>query len=74
MINHEAFGMYAIWNTELKPMFSALTQHRRYLAEVIETEPTNQHLELFENNLTQLDGMIERFHETLKELEEAGRV
>lgn len=74
MIKQAELGMYAIWDEELKPMFSALTQHRRYLAEVIETEPTNQHLELFRNNLTQLDGMIERFHETLKELEEAGRV
>lgn len=74
MIKQEELGMYAIWDAELKPMFSALTQHRRYLAEVIETEPTNQHVELFQHNLTQLDGMIERFHETLKELDEAGRV
>ena len=74
MIKQKELGMYAIWDEELKPMFSALTQHRRYLTEVIETEPTSQHLELFQNNLTQLDGMIERFRDTLKELEEAGRV
>ena len=74
MIKQEELGMYAIWDEELKPMFSALTQHRRYLAEVLETEPTHHHSELFQHNVTQLDGLIERFHDTLKELDEAGRV
>ena len=70
----ETLGMYAVWDEEIKPLFSALTQHRRYLAEVVEDDPDHQHVDLFKQNIAKLDGLIERFCDTMSELGEAGRL
>ena len=70
----ETLGMYAVWDEEIKPLFSALTQHRRYLAEVVEDDPDHQHVDLFNQDIAKLDGLIERFCDTMSELGEAGRL
>ena len=30
------FGMYCVWDDEVKGLYIALTQHRRYLKEILE--------------------------------------
>ena len=68
------FGMYCIWNDEIKGLFVALSQHRRYLKEIIEADDDHPHNGLLVGELEVMDRLVDRFAETMEELQEEKRI
>ena len=68
------FGMYCVWDDEIKTLYIALTQHRRYLKETLEEEDDHPHNGLLVSELEVMERLVERFIETMKELQEAKRI
>ncbi|MGI9460292.1 MAG: hypothetical protein ACR2NF_09860 [Pirellulales bacterium] len=67
-------GLYPIHDSEFAAVYVALTQHRRYLKEVLEEEEGSEHNGMFRENLQSLEDVIQRFEETRQELLEAKRI
>ena len=68
------FGMYCIWNDEIKGLFVALSQHRRYLKEIIEADDDHPHNGLLVRELEVMDRLVDRFADTMEELQENKRI
>lgn len=67
-------GFYPIHDSEFAAVYVALTQHRRYLAEVLEADEGNEHNGMFRENLQALEDVIQRFDETRQDLLESKRI
>lgn len=67
-------GFYPIHDSEFAAVYVALTQHRRYLQELLEVGDANEHNGMFRENLQSLEDVIQRFDETRQELLEAKRI
>jgi len=68
------FGMYCVWDDEVKGLFVALSQHRRYLKEILEEEDDHPHNGLLVRELEVMDRLVDRFAETMEELQEDKRI
>ena len=68
------FGMYCIWDDEIKGLYVALTQHRRYLKECIEADDEGPHNGLLVNELAVMERLVDRFSDTMEELREEKRI
>ena len=68
------FGLYAVWDDEVKGLFVALSQHRRYLKEILEEEDDHPHNGLLVEELEVMDRLVDRFSETMEELQEEKRI
>ena len=68
------FGMYCVWDDEIKGLYIALTQHRRYLKECIEADDDGPHNGLLVEQLEVMERLVDRFSETMEELREAKRI
>ncbi|MGI9447339.1 MAG: hypothetical protein ACR2NI_06785 [Pirellulales bacterium] len=68
------FGLYAVWDDEVKGLFVALSQHRRYLKEILEEEDDHPHNGLLVRELEVMDRLVDRFAETMEELQEEKRI
>lgn len=68
------FGLYAVWDNEVKGLFVALSQHRRYLKEIIEADDDHPHNGLLVRELEVMDRLVDRFADTMEELQEAKRI
>ena len=67
-------GFYPIHDSEFAAVYVALTQHRRYLAEVLEADEESEHNGMFRENLQALEDVIQRFDETRQDLLESKRI
>ncbi len=74
MIKAEGLGMYCVWDDEMKGLFVALSQHRRYLKEIIEADDDHPHNGLLVRELEVMDRLVDRFAETMEELQETKRI
>jgi hypothetical protein len=68
------FGMYCVWNDEIKGLFVALSQHRRYLKEILEEDDDHPHNGLLVRELEVMDRLVDRFADTMEELQEEKRI
>ena len=68
------FGMYCIWDDEIKGLYVALTQHRRYLKECIEADDDGPHNGLLVRELAVMERLVDRFSDTMEELREEKRI
>lgn len=68
------FGMYAVHDDEIKGLFVALSQHRRYLKEIIEADDDHPHNGLLVRELEVMDRLVDRFADTMEELQEDKRI
>jgi len=68
------FGMYCVWDDEVKGLFVALSQHRRYLKEIIEADDDHPHNGLLVRELEVMDRLVDRFADTMEELQEDKRI
>ena len=68
------FGMYCIWDDEIKGLYVALTQHRRYLKECIEADDDGPHNGLLVRELEVMERLVDRFSDTMEELREEKRI
>ena len=68
------FGMYCIWDDEIKGLYVALTQHRRYLKECIEADDDGPHNGLLVRELEVMERLVDRFSDTMEELREHKRI
>ncbi len=68
------FGLYCIHDDEIKGLYVALTQHRRYLKEILEEDDDHPHNGLLVSELEVMERLLERFSETMEELQEAKRI
>ena len=68
------FGMYCVWDDEIKGLYIALTQHRRYLKEILEAEDDHPHNGLLVRELEVMDRLVDRFADTMEELQEERRI
>ena len=68
------FGLYPVHDDEIKGLYVALTQHRRYLKECIEADDEGPHNGLLVRELAVMERLVDRFSDTLKELREAKRI
>ena len=68
------FGLYCVWNNEIKGLYIALTQHRRYLKEILEEEDDHPHNGLLVRELEVMDRLVDRFADTIEELQEDKRI
>ena len=67
-------GFYPIHDSEFVAVYVALTQHRRYLQEILEEPEGSEHNGMFRENLQALEAVTQRFEETRQELLEAKRI
>ena len=68
------FGLYAVWDNEIKGLYIALTQHRRYLKECVEADDDGPHNGLLVRELEVMDRLVDRFSDTMEELREDKRI
>ena len=68
------FGMYCVWHDEIKGLYIALTQHRRYLKECVEADDDGPHNGLLVRELEVMDRLVDRFSDTMEELREDKRI
>ena len=68
------FGLYAVWDNEIKGLYIALTQHRRYLKECVEADDDGPHNGLLVRELEVMDRLVDRFSDTMEELKEEKRI
>ena len=68
------FGMYCVWDDEVKGLYIALTQHRRYLKEILEEEYDHPHNGLLARELEVVERLVDRFSDTMEELQEEKRI
>lgn len=68
------FGMYCVWDDEIKGLYVALTQQRRYLKECVEADEEGPHNGLLVRELEVMDRLVDRFSETMEELREEKRI
>ena len=68
------FGMYCVCDDEVKGLYIALTQHRRYLKEILEEEDDHPHNGLLARELEVMERLVDRFSETMEELQEEKRI
>ena len=68
------FGLYAVWDDEIKGLYIALTQHRRYLKECVEADDDGPHNGLLVRELEVMDRLVDRFADTMEELKEEKRI
>ena len=68
------FGMYCVWDDEVKGLFVALSQHRRYLKEILEEDDDHPHNGLLVRELEVMDRLVDRFADTMEELQENKRI
>ena len=68
------FGLYAVFDDEIKGLYIALTQHRRYLKEILEEEDDHPHNGLLVRELEVMDRLVDRFSDTMEELKEEKRI
>ena len=68
------FGLYSVWDDEIKGLYIALTQHRRYLKECVEADDDGPHNGLLVRELEVMDRLVDRFSDTMEELQEEKRI
>ena len=68
------FGLYAVFDDEIKGLYIALAQHRRYLKEILEEEDDHPHNGLLARELEVMDRLLVRFTDTMEELKEEKRI
>ena len=68
------FGLYAVHDDEIKGLYVALTQHRRYLKECIEADDDGPHNGLLVRELEVMERLVDRFSDTMEELREEKRI
>ena len=68
------FGLYCIHDDEIKGLYVALTQHRRYLKECIGADDDGPHNGLLVRELEVMERLVDRFSDTMEELREHKRI